>query len=211
MRLYLLPGCPFAHRATIVLQEKKLTFEPVFFSLQKHPTELEAISPFAKSPTLVDGETRAWDSQIVIEYLEDRYPEPALMPTEPAARADVRMLAARVDRELGPKTGAIMVEVLHKAPANRDEAKIEAAQQGFVTALAWWDARLAGREFLVGDALSLADVTLFTLLHAYRGLTRTEIATERTQLRGWYERMAARGTTKLLERSSADGLSRGGP
>src|SRR5216683_6497250 len=86
MKLYLLHRCPFAHRATIVLQEKQLAFEPVFFQPAKRPPELEAVGPFAKSPTLFDGDTRVWDSQIVIEYLEDRYPVPSLLPADAPER-----------------------------------------------------------------------------------------------------------------------------
>ena len=70
MKLFLLRGCPFAHRATIVLQEKKLDFEPVFFARGKRPAELEVASPYAKSPTLFDGDATVWDAQIVIEYLQ---------------------------------------------------------------------------------------------------------------------------------------------
>ena len=57
MKLFLLHRCPFGHRASIVLQEKKLAFEPVFFQLGKRPPELEDVGSHAKSPTLIDGGT----------------------------------------------------------------------------------------------------------------------------------------------------------
>src|SRR4051794_4312035 len=133
MKLFLLRGCPFAHRATIVLQEKKLDFEPVFFARGKRPAELEAASPYAKSPTLFDGDATVWDAQIVIEYLQDRYPEPSLMPSNAAGRAEVRMLASRVSQELGSLAGTIAMEIFYKP--QRDQAKIDEAQRGFLEVL----------------------------------------------------------------------------
>jgi glutathione S-transferase len=196
VRLYLLNGCPFAHRATIVLKEKGLAFEPVFFERAKRPAELEAAGPYAKSPTLFDGDVTVWDSQIVIEYLEDRYPERSLLPKNAAERAEVRMLASRVPQELGAPLGAVVVEMVYKP--QRDEAKIAEGTRGFVAALAAWNRRLAGRTFLVGDELSLADVTLYTLFPAIHRLTGTEIPPEHEHLRAWRDRMAARPTTKLV-------------
>src|SRR4051794_21498649 len=110
MRLYLVYRCPFGHRASFALREKQLPFEPTLFEPGKRPPELEAVGPFAKSPTLFDGEARVWDSQIVLEYLEDRYPERPLQPADATRRAEVRMLASRAGTEFGSKLGTVMVE-----------------------------------------------------------------------------------------------------
>lgn len=195
MKLFLLHRCPFGHRASIVLQEKKLAFEPVFFQVGKRPPEMEAVGPYAKSPTLIDGDTKVWDAQIVIEYLQDRYPTPSLLPADAAQRAEVRMIVARVAREIEPRLGATVMEI-HFKP-QRDEAKLEEAKRGFVDALEAWDRHLEGRTFLVGDTLSLADVTLYTVFPSMHGLVGTEIPVERKNLRAWRDRMAARPTTKL--------------
>jgi len=195
MKLFLLHRCPFGHRASIVLQEKKVAFEPVFFHVGKRPPELEAVGPYAKSPTVIDGDARVWGSQIVIEYLEDRYPTPRLLPADATQRAELRMLAARVASELESPLGTAVMEVFKP---QRDEAKLDQAKRGFVDALEVWDRYLEGRTFLVGDALSLADVTLYTVFPGIQGLVGTEIPVERKNLRAWHDRMAARPTTKLL-------------
>ena len=93
LRLYILQGCPFGHRAAIALAEKGLPFETVSFERGKRPPELEGLSPRAKSPTLFDGEARIYESLAVLEYLEDRYPQPPLLPPVPFHRAEVRMLS----------------------------------------------------------------------------------------------------------------------
>jgi glutathione S-transferase len=195
MRLYLLHKCPFGHRAAIALREKQLAFEIVFFEAGKRPPELEAVGPRAKSPTLFDGETKVYDSQVVLEYLEDRYPEPSLLPKDAAARADARMLIARYNDEIGPKYGALLSELLFKK--ERDAAKIAEAKQAFLQALPAWDEYLRGRKFAVADTLSLADITMYSLFPSLKSHADLEIPRELTHLRSWFERMQARPTTSL--------------
>jgi glutathione S-transferase len=186
-------------RSSSSSKEKKLAFEPVFFQVGKRPPEMEAVGPSAKSPTLIDGDTKVWDSQIVIEYLEDRYPTPSLLPADAAQRAEVRMLAARVGSELGSRLGACVMEILFKPQL--DEAALEEGKRGFVDSLKAWDRHLEGRTFVVGDALSLADVTLYTVFPSMHLHVGTEIPVEHQNLCAWRDRMAARPTTKLLEPS----------
>jgi len=200
MKLYLVHGCPFAHRATIALHEKSIAFEPHFFTTGARPDELEAVGAYAKSPTMFDDGAIVWDSQVVLEYIEERYPDPPLMPRDAAMRAEVRMLGARVAAELMAKQGVIVGESFKPAD-QRDEAKAAEAKRAFVDALAPWDARLAGREWLVGDAMTVADITLYTPFPAIRRLAGVEVPAERSNLRAWLDRMAARPSTKLLSPS----------
>jgi glutathione S-transferase len=200
MRLYLVHACPFAHRASLALQEKRIAFEPRFFQQGKRPPELEAIGSNARSPTLVDGDVQVWDSQIVLEYLEDRYPDRPLLPQRADLRANVRMLAALVAQELGSHLGTIALETLYKPQP--DEAKVTDARGRFIAGLTAWNQRLAGREFLVGDALSLADVTLYTVFPAMERLAGVQIPAEHADLRAWRDRIASRPSAQLLQPAS---------
>ena len=202
MKLYLLHQCPFGHRVSMALHEKRLDFDPIFFKAGKRPPELEAVGPNAKSPTLFDCETRVWDSQIVLEYLEDRYPERPLMPGNAVDRAEVRMLAARVHKGLEVHLEAAVMAVFAKPP--RDEGKIAEASRAFVALLDEWDRRLENRRFLIGDDLTLADITLFTVFPAMRNMAGVEIPAERRHLRAWFERLSARASAALLVPVSAD-------
>ncbi len=197
MKLYLLHRCPFAHRASIALGEKQLPFELVFFTAGQRPPELGAIGPYAKSPTLFDGDAKVWDSQIVLEYLDEKYPARPLMPSGASARAEARMLQSRVSTELMSKLGTIVAELIYKPEAQRDLAKVDAAKREFLAALPAWDHQLEGRQFLVGDALSFADITLYTVFPAIHQIAGLEVPADQVQLRGWLDRMAARPTTKL--------------
>jgi glutathione S-transferase len=201
MRLYLVHGCPFAHRASLALQEKRIAFEPVFFQQGKRPPELDELGINAKSPTLFDGDVRVWDSQIVLEYLEDRYHDVPLLPVLADLRARVRMLATLVAQELGSPLGTAAAEIVYKPQP--DEARVADARRGFLAKLDAWNQRLAGREFLVGDALSLADVTLYTVFPAMERLTGVQIPVEHAHLRAWHDRIASRPSAQLLQPASS--------
>ena len=101
--------------------------------------------------------------------------------------------------ELGSKLGTVAVETLYKP--RKDEAKVAQATREFLDALGAWDRQLDGRTFLVGDSLTLADITLFTIFPGMRNLTGLDVPTDRPHLRSWFDRMAARPTTPYLEPS----------
>jgi RNA polymerase-associated protein len=194
MRLYLLHRCPFGHRAAFALREKKLEFELSFFERGKRPQELEELGPLAKSPTLFDADAKVYESHVVLEYLEDRYPDPPLLPASAELRAQVRMFAARVREELGPKVGAIVAEAFK---AQRDELEMSKAKNDFLDGLPTWDRLLEGRAFAVGDQLTLADITLYTFFPAVRSLCGLDVSEQHPHLRAWLDRIAARPAAKL--------------
>lgn len=192
MKLYQIAGCPFAWRTRILLGEKQLPFDTVFFTPDARPPELDAISADAKSPTLVDGDVKLWESLVINEYLEDRYPERSLLGTDPAARAQVRAAVVNVDKQLMPRYMALMGETFFKPPGQHDQAAIEKVRAKWREGLATYDSKLAGRRFLVGDSLSLGDVMLFTPIPTVRRLTGEELPAGLDHLRAWMERMEAR-------------------
>ena len=102
-----------------------------------------------------------------------------------------------VDAKLLPNMGPIVEEVVYKAAGPRDEAKLEAGIAQFRNALAPWQARLEHHAFLLGDTLTLADITLFTPIAAMVRLLgeRGEVPESLTILRAWRDRIAARPST----------------
>src|SRR5512144_2781732 len=94
LRFFYASGSPFAWRVHLALEEKGLDYEGTLLSFQagdlKKP-DYVAISPHAKVPALVDGETSLYESQPILEYLEERHPARPLLPPDPAARALVRI------------------------------------------------------------------------------------------------------------------------
>ena len=86
---------------------------------------------------------------------------------------------------------------VYKPEAARDAAKLEAARHGLLEALPRWEERLAGRQAVFGDTLTLADVVLYTPLVGVRTFG-VEIPAAHTQLRAWFERVSAAPGAKLL-------------
>src|SRR6185503_18947805 len=122
----------------------------------KHPDVL-AVNPKGQVPVLVDGDLSLFDSTIILEYLEDRYPTPALYTAEPAERARCRQLEAAADEILFPRVFELIGEVFYKAsPAERDEARVAKAYAGIAAHFDGLEERLGKRSYLCGD-FSVAD------------------------------------------------------
>lgn len=83
----------------MVLAEKKISVDIVDVDAQNLPDEVIDANPYATVPTLVDRDLRLYDSQIIMEYLDERFPHPPLLPVDPVARANARLFMYRVDRD----------------------------------------------------------------------------------------------------------------
>lgn len=177
----------------MVLREKGLEFELVLYERTARPAELDALGPRARSPTLLDGDSAVFGSEVVLEYLDERYPEPRLMPSEPLARAQVRMCIAHVSDEFVPKFDAVMRETFYKA--ERDEHAIAEKLSALNAELCTWNDALSGRTYVVGDEFSLADVTLYTLFPALESWAKWQLPQQLPHLEAWLERTRARPTS----------------
>jgi len=100
MTLYSGTDCPKSHRARIVLSEKNVTAETIYVDKNSSlPEDLIELNPYNSVPTLVDRDLVLYDSKIIMEYLDERYPHPPLMPVEPVLRARTRLMLCRIDRD----------------------------------------------------------------------------------------------------------------
>ena len=100
MRLYDAAACPYCARVRIVLAEKGLDYEPVEIDLRDRPAWIYDLNPSGKVPVLDDGLVLP-ESAVIMEYLEERHPEPPLLPGDLAARARARLAVFRFDELLG--------------------------------------------------------------------------------------------------------------
>ena len=95
--LYEHPLSPYAQKVKIALRGKGVKFDLKMPNLLGGDDEFARVSPRREVPTLVDGDDTIFDSTIILEYIEDRWPKPPLLPAEPAARARVRMIEEMCD------------------------------------------------------------------------------------------------------------------
>src|SRR3990167_9666275 len=90
-----------SHRVRIVLAEKGVSFDVITVNSNEQLQDLNELNPYGTTPTLVDRELVLYDANIIMEYLDERFPHPPLMPVYPVARAKTRLMIYRIDREWG--------------------------------------------------------------------------------------------------------------
>lgn len=89
----------FSQRVRIVLAEKGVAVDIVEISGDQHPEELADLNPYNSLPTLVDRDLVLYESKVMMEYLDERFPHPPLLPVYPVARAQSRLWMHRIERE----------------------------------------------------------------------------------------------------------------
>ena len=99
MTLFSRPTCPHSHRTRIVLAEKSINVEIVDVAGPGLPEDLMDLNPYHTVPTLVDRELVLYDSRVIIEYLDERFPHPPLMPVDPVTRAQFRLALFRIEKD----------------------------------------------------------------------------------------------------------------
>jgi stringent starvation protein A len=99
MTLFSVPSDPWSHRTRLVLAEKGITIELVNVDPQNLPEDLVDLNPYQSVPTLVDRDLVLYDSRVIIEYLDERFPHPPLMPIDPVTRAQFRVALYRLERD----------------------------------------------------------------------------------------------------------------
>ncbi len=95
------------HRVRLVLAFKGITYQRELVDQTDPPDDMSELTPYGDVPVLVQRDTALYDTRVVCEYLDERYPHPPLMPTDPLSRARLRLAAARIERDWLPLTRQI--------------------------------------------------------------------------------------------------------
>ena len=98
----------YSHRVRIVLAEKGVSVDVVNVTAANKPEDLADLNPYNSLPTLVDRELSLFETKIMMEYLDERFPHPPLLPVYPVARAQNRLLAYRIERDWCPHVDALI-------------------------------------------------------------------------------------------------------
>jgi glutathione S-transferase len=175
--LYSAERCPYAARARIVLAEKGIDYETVEIDLSDRPDWLYEKNPAGRVPVLEEDEWTLPESAVIMEYLEERYPEPPLLPRDPAERAAVRLLIFRDDDLTDPYYAL-----------RRDE---DGAAEQLDTALARLDVDLYERDYLGGAEYGLADIAYVPWIIRARDMLGVNLSGY-PSLGAWLERLEER-------------------
>ena len=99
MTLFTLPDCPLCHSVRIVLGEKDIQADILEMDPNNKPEDLADLNPYNSAPTLVDRDLVLYDSHVIMEYLDERFPHPPLMPVDPVSRAHTRLTLFRIKKD----------------------------------------------------------------------------------------------------------------
>lgn len=98
----------YSHRVRIVLAEKGINVDIVSVDTGNPPEDLIDLNPYNTVPTLVDRDLVLYDSQVIMEYLDERFPHPPLMPVDPVSRANNRLMLHRIEQDLYSQLGTAL-------------------------------------------------------------------------------------------------------
>jgi glutathione S-transferase len=202
MKLYTHKLSPFSAKVRIALDEKKVPCEEVALPISRtavlhKPPEMLAINPRGQVPVLVDGDVRLYDSTVILEYLEDRYPEPPLYPRDLAARARARQIEDEGDWLMNTCMAELIAELYRKTdPATRDAARIERASVELGSAFDRLERELEGSEseHFAGE-FGAADISVYPVVR-FALAFGVPPGDARPRRRDWLERMEARPSVR---------------
>jgi len=190
------PLSPYAQKVKLALYEKGIPFEartPNLFG-ETEPEFVES-SPRLEVPSLIDGDCTVFDSTIILEYIEDRWPEPPLLPASPRDRARVRMIEEICDTYYEAiNWGLAEIQVFGRAQG--DLAAQMTARAGTQTAglQRWLERELGDRPFFNGDAFGWGDLCVYP--YAAASQLWAFPAPAGSKLAGWLERVGTRDSAK---------------
>ncbi|AZF61879.1 MULTISPECIES: glutathione S-transferase N-terminal domain-containing protein [Pseudomonas] len=151
------PADHYSHRVRIVLAEKGVSAEIISVEVGRHPPKLIEVNPYGSLPTLVDRDLALWESTVVMEYLDERYPHPPLLPVYPVARANSRLLIHRIQRDW-----CGLVDVILDS-RSKEAVRVQARKE-LRESLTGVSPLFADKPFFLSEEQSLVDCCLLPIL-----------------------------------------------
>ena len=155
MTLYSGTTCPFSQRCRNVLYEKGMDFQIVDVDLHNKPEDLAVMNPYNQVPVLVERDLILYESNIINEYIDDRFPHPQLMPADPVMRARARLFLFRFEHEMFSHVEALEQGNQRAADKARAAIRDNLAQIAPV---------FGKQKYMLGDEFSMLDVAIVPLL-----------------------------------------------
>ena len=155
MNLYSTATSIYCHRTRIVLAEKDIAHEFIIVDPRSLPEDLIDLNPYSSLPTLVDRDLVLYNSRVIMEYLEERFPHPPLMPVGPVARAQTRLALFRVESDWYPLADII---------ETKGEKAVAKARKELMESIAASADVFAAMPYFLSEEFSLVDASVAPLL-----------------------------------------------
>jgi glutathione S-transferase len=155
---------PLVRKVLMVLEYKGIDYENIMVAPFRPTEELKKISPMGKIPAFVDDYVAIADSTVICDYIDNKYPQSSVYPTNPADRAQVLWLEEFADTELfehlvkGLFFERVVAPQIHRKPT--DEARVKDCIEKVEPALGYLERQISSSEFLVAGQLSIADLSV---------------------------------------------------
>ncbi|MDO9403674.1 MAG: glutathione S-transferase N-terminal domain-containing protein, partial [Polaromonas sp.] len=159
MVLYSGTTCPFSHRCRFVLFEKGMDFEIRDVDLYNKPEDISVMNPYGQVPILVERDLILYESNIINEYIDERFPHPQLMPADPLMRARARLMLFNFEKELFVHVHVVESERAKANDKSHDKARAEIRDR--LTTLA---PLFLKNKYMLGENFSMLDVAIAPLL-----------------------------------------------
>ena len=160
MVLYSGTTCPFSQRCRFVLFEKGMDFEIRDVDRYNKPEDISIMNPYGEVPILVERDLILYESNIINEYIDERFPHPQLMPADPVMRARARLFLFNFEREL-----FVHVQQLERRDQARDASKtMDRARTQIRDRLTQLTPIFIKNKFMLGEDFSMLDVAIAPLL-----------------------------------------------
>ena len=155
MNLFSSSTCPQSHRVRMVLAEKVITVEIIDVDSSQNPVDLIDLNPFNTVPTLVDRELVLYDPHTIVEYLDERFPHPPLMPVDPVSRARTRLALFRIEQDWYDLIPAL---------ESKGEKTVNKARKELRDSLTSSAEVFAAKPYFLSDEFSLVDASIVPIL-----------------------------------------------
>jgi len=155
MTLYSDPNCAQSHRVRIVLGEKDLVFNVVNVKHNDNNEDLIALNPNNTKPTFVDRNLVLYESRVIMEYLDERFPHPPLMPVDPVIRAKTRMVLHYIEKDLYG-----LLDDLKSSGEKKSSFAKAKLEENLMFSLNF----LQGNKFFLSDDFSIIDCSIAPIL-----------------------------------------------
>jgi stringent starvation protein A len=156
MTLFSRPTCIHSHRTRLVLAEKNINIDIVNVEGSDLPEDLMDLNPYHTVPTLVDRDLVLYDSRVIIEYLDERFPHPPLMPVDPVTRAQFRLALFRIETDWYQLAEQYEADGERKPPGKARKMLRESILQSVDL--------FSAKQFFLSDEFSLVDCSIAPVL-----------------------------------------------
>ena len=156
MTLFSDPTDPWSHRTRLVLAEKSVNIDYIDVQHGNLPEDLLDLNPYNSVPTLVDRELVLYDSRVIVEYLDERFPHPPLMPVDPVTRAQYRLYLYRIEQDWYTRADQIIT--------GGDRKTITRARKALRDSIVTTAEIFAAKKFFLSDDFSLVDCSIAPIL-----------------------------------------------